>query len=304
MSKSHWTILAFLLAGSLGWSQAGDAEAELQAGLRAFQQQQYQQALQSFRRIIDEQAVQAPDAEYWSAMAYMALEMLQDADRALEHYLARYPSHALAAEAHYQKTRLLFMEHDYENALQASYEFIRSNPGSPLAPNAYFWIGESLYSLGRLEEAERVFAKVLREYPQSYKVEAASYRLSLLEFKKREEELLRLLKWSHEEFLRAVEEYQRREKSYDQALAAYQQRVGSPAERQAEAKALEDMKAENASLKGRVQQLEAQTAGQAQQAEQKAGELAELEKALALKAQALALKESLLLRYERAEGQN
>jgi TolA-binding protein len=234
----------------------------------------------------------------------MALEMLEDADRTLEHYLARYPSHALAVEAHYQKTRLLFLEHDYENALAASYEFIRSNPGSALVPNAYFWIGESLYSLGRLEEAERVFAKVVREYPQSYKVEAASYRLSLLEFKKREEELLRLLKWSHEEFLRTVEEYQRREKSYEQALAAYQQRVGSPAERQAEAKALEDMKAENASLKGRVQQLEAQTAGQAQQAEQKAGELAELEKALALKAQALALKESLLLRYERAEGQN
>jgi TolA-binding protein len=297
-------MLAFLLAASLASPQARDAEAELKAGLAAFQQQQYQQALSSFRRIIDDQAAQAPDAEYWSAMAYMALEMLEDADRTLEHYLARYPSHALAVEAHYQKTRLLFLEHDYENALAASYEFIRSNPGSALVPNAYFWIGESLYSLGRLEEAERVFAKVVREYPQSYKVEAASYRLSLLEFKKREEELLRLLKWSHEEFLRTVEEYQRREKSYEQALAAYQQRVGSPAERQAEAKALEDMKAENASLKGRVQQLEAQTAGQAQQAEQKAGELAELEKALALKAQALALKESLLLRYERAEGQN
>ncbi len=304
MSRSHWTIFAFLLAGSLCWSQGGNTEAELQAGLRAFQQQQYQQALQSFRRIIDEQAAQAPDAEYWSAMAYMALEMLEDADRTLEHYLALYPSHALASEAHYQKTRLLFMEHDYENALQASYEFIRSNPGSPLVPNAYFWIGESLYSLGRLEEAERVFAKVVREYPQSYKVEAASYRLSLLEFKKREEELLRLLKWSHEEFLRTVEEYQRREKSYEQALASYQQRTGSPEQRQAEARALEELKAENTSLRGRLQLVEAQAAGQAQQAAQKAGELAEMEKSLALKAQALALKESLLLRYERAEGQN
>jgi hypothetical protein len=171
-------------------------------------------------------------------------------------------------------------------------------------PNAYFWIGESLYSLGRLEEAERVFAKVLRDYPQSYKAEAASYRLSLLEFKKREEELLRLLKWSHEEFLRTVEEYKRREKAYDQALAAYQQRVGSPEQRQAEAKALEELKAENTSLRGKLQLLETQAAGEARQAEQKASQLADLEKTLALKAQALALKESLLLRYERAEGQN
>jgi tetratricopeptide (TPR) repeat protein len=171
-------------------------------------------------------------------------------------------------------------------------------------PNAYFWIGESLYSLGRLEEAERVFAKVLRDYPQSYKVEAASYRLSLVEFKKREEELLRLLKWSHEEFLRAVEEYQRREKTYEQALAAYQQRTGSPEQRQAEARALEELKTENSSLRGKLQLLEAQAAGQGQEAQERARQLAELEKALALKAQALDLKESLLLRYERAEGQN
>jgi tetratricopeptide (TPR) repeat protein len=171
-------------------------------------------------------------------------------------------------------------------------------------PNAYFWIGESLYSLGRLEEAERVFARVLRDYPQSYKVEAASYRLSLLEFKKREEELLRLLKWSHEEFLRTVEEYQRREKAYEQALAAYQQRTGGAEQRQAEARALEELKAENTALRGRLQLVETQAAGEAQEKQEKARQLADLEKALALKAEALALKESLLLRYERAEGQN
>lgn len=305
MGRSHLAILAFLvLAAVQGRAQARDAQAELQAGLAAFQQQQYQQALQSFRRIIDEEADQAPDAEYWSAMAYMALEMLDEADRALEHYLARFPGHVLAGEAQYQKTRLLFLERDYENALQASYEFIRSNPGSAYVPNAYFWIGESLYSLGRLEEAERIFAKVLRDYPQSYKVEAASYRLSLLEFKKREEELLRLLKWSHEEFLRAVEEYQRREKTYEQALSAYQQRSGSQEQRQAELKALEELKAENAALRARLQQLETQGLAAAQEQQEKARQLADLEKALALKAEALALKQSLLLGYERTEGQN
>ena len=305
MGRSHLAILAFLiLATAQGRAQARDAQAELQAGLQAFQQQQYQQALQSFRRIIDEEADQAPDAEYWSAMAYMALEMLDEADRALEHYLARYPGHALAGEAHYQKTRLLFLERDYENALQASYEFIRSNPGSAYVPNAYFWIGESLYSLGRLEEAERIFAKVLRDYPRSYKVEAASYRLSLLEFKKREEELLRLLKWSHEEFLRAVEEYQRREKTYEQALSAYQQRTGSQEQRQADLKALEELKAENAALRARLQQMETQGLAATQEQQEKARQLADLEKALALKAEALALKQSLLLGYERTEGQN
>ncbi len=73
MSRSHLTFFAFLLlVAPPGWPQARNAEAELQAGLQAFQQEQYQQALQSFRRIIDDEAAQAPEADYWSAMAYMA----------------------------------------------------------------------------------------------------------------------------------------------------------------------------------------------------------------------------------------
>jgi chromosome segregation ATPase len=40
-----------------------------------------------------------------------------------------------------------------------------------------------------------------------------------------ETELLALLKWSHEESLKTMEEYQRREHSYDQALIAYQKRI-------------------------------------------------------------------------------
>lgn len=310
MSRCHpaAAIVVFLLFfGPFGWSQSKSAEAELQAGLLAFRQEQYQQALQSFRGVIADRdaSALAPDAYFWSAMAYMALEMLEEADRALEHFLARYPGHPLASEAQYHKIRLLFLERDFENALQASQDFIRRNPDSSFVPNAYFWIGESLFSLGRLEEAERVFAKVVQDYPRSFKVEAARYRLSLVEFKKREEELLRLLKWSHEEFLRTVEEFQRREKAYEQALTAYQRRLAAGASEQnqqaGDPKALEELRAENAALRGRLQLLGSQAAGDAGA---KAGELADLERALALKAEALGLKESLLLRYEKVEGKD
>jgi TolA-binding protein len=310
MSRCHpaaGIVVFLLLLGPFGWSQSKSAEAELHAGLLAFRQEQYQQALQSFRGVIADRdaSALAPDAHFWSAMAYMALDMLEEAGRTLEHFLARYPGHPLESEAQYQKTRLLFLERDFENALQASQDFIQRNPDSSFVPNAYFWIGESLFSLGRLEEAERVFAKVVQDYPRSFKVEAARYRLSLVEFKKREEELLRLLKWSHEEFLRTVEEFQRREKAYEQALAAYQRRLTAGASEQkqqaGEPKALEELRAENAALRGRLQLLESQAAGDTGV---KAGELADLEKALALKAEALALKESLLLRYEKVEGKD
>jgi tetratricopeptide (TPR) repeat protein len=90
---------------------------------------------------------------------------------------------------------------------------------------AFYWIGECLYSLGLLDKAGEVFSVIIEQYPQSAKYEAASYRIALINQKKIESELLDLLKWSHEESLKTMEEYQRRERSYDQALVAYQKRI-------------------------------------------------------------------------------
>jgi tetratricopeptide (TPR) repeat protein len=90
---------------------------------------------------------------------------------------------------------------------------------------ALYWIGESLFSMGQLDRAHEIFTVITTEYPQSVKYEAASYRLSLINQKKVEGELLRLLQWSHEESLKTVEDYQRRERSYDQAIIAYQKRI-------------------------------------------------------------------------------
>jgi hypothetical protein len=45
--------------------------------------------------------------------------------------------------------------------------------------------------------------------------------------RKKEVELTKLLKFSHEELLRSVQEYQNREKAYVQAIETYQKRLGS-----------------------------------------------------------------------------
>ncbi|MDR1908449.1 MAG: tetratricopeptide repeat protein, partial [Spirochaetaceae bacterium] len=92
-------------------------------------------------------------------------------------------------------------------------------------PAALYWMGECLYSLGQLDRAQDIFSLIVEQYPQSVKYEASSYRLALINQKKIEVELLAILKWSHEESLKTVEEYQRRERSYDQAIIAYQRRI-------------------------------------------------------------------------------
>jgi tetratricopeptide (TPR) repeat protein len=90
---------------------------------------------------------------------------------------------------------------------------------------AYFWMGECLYSMGQLEEAEKFYSWVLAKYPASPKVEISSYRMDLIKRKKIETELLSLLKWSHEESLRTSEENQLKIKTYENTLNAYQKRV-------------------------------------------------------------------------------
>jgi tetratricopeptide (TPR) repeat protein len=92
-------------------------------------------------------------------------------------------------------------------------------------PAGLYWMGECLYSLGQLEAAQEFFLSIMNEFPYSVKYEAASYRVALISQKKIEAELLSILKWTHEESLKTVEEYQRRERSYDQAIIAYQKRI-------------------------------------------------------------------------------
>ena len=79
--------------------------------------------------------------------------------------------------------------------------------------------------LGRLEEAERAFTAVTQNYPSSVKVEAATYRIALIGLEYRQRELLKLLTWSHEESLRSVEDFRRREKAYESSIALYQKQI-------------------------------------------------------------------------------
>jgi tetratricopeptide (TPR) repeat protein len=252
------------------------------------------------------------DAYYWVSRAYLAIGNYEEAARNLEYFLANFPAHPSFPDALYQKGRLLYLQGDPENSILVLEQFLTEYPDAELAGSAYFWLGECLFSLGQLDEAARVFNTVMREYPKSVKLEASRYRLSLIEFKKRENELLRLLKWSHEEALKSVEEFRRREKAYEQAIAVYQRKLSSPTApdtpiADAEtAAALEQLSAENEALKGTIASLETQLKTQGEAAEGQTDETAaqlqqrlesieSREKALQMKTDALTVKEALLL---------
>ncbi len=203
-------------------------------GLTAFSKADYTTALLRFRELTIHPGdpmfqPYAADGYFWVAKSAMALNRLDEAQRNLEYFLMNYPKLPAFVEASYLKGRLLFMQQDYQSAIQVFQKFISQFSTSPFIANAYYWSGESLYILGQFDSAKKLFLAVVDNFPTSYRVDAARYHLSLIDQKKREEELLKLLQWSHEEALRSLDDYQNQIRTYKEAIAAYQKRLaGQP----------------------------------------------------------------------------
>jgi TolA-binding protein len=312
-------ILLVLGAAALP-AQEGRSATDLQDGVALFKNAQYDKAIIIFRGVLLDSSPEAPKAEayLWIAKSYLALGKLEDAARNVELLLAGSPASPDYPEALYQKGRILFLQEEYESSILVLQGFISRYPQSPFVPNAYFWVGECLYSLGRLDEASAIYRTIVRDYPTSFKVEASQYRISLIDIARREVQLSKLLKWSHEDFLKSMEDFQRREKTYAQAIESYQKKLSSNETAQYQAaiadltKQLEKKTTEAGQLAAQVRDLKAaaasagaaqapQVTGTQQSASQveAAGRVVRL---LAIKQEALSLKASYLDWLERNGG--
>ncbi len=218
------TVFLVLTAFS-AYAQTGNQF--LDKGISSFGKGKYNESLSSFRDVVIDSNFKDyhPDAYFWIAKSYIALRQLDNAEENLEFFILNYPDHKYYQEALYQKGRLMFLQEDYENCIQECHHFLELYPESVYAANAYYWTAESLYNLGRLDEAESLFSHIVYNFPASYKVESANYRLGLIEQKYREESLVELLKLTHEEYLKSIEEFQVREKTYENALDSYQKKL-------------------------------------------------------------------------------
>ncbi|MFP4372869.1 MAG: tetratricopeptide repeat protein [Spirochaetaceae bacterium] len=247
--------VALLLATISALAQDTDpARRILEEGLEDFRNGNYEQAMVTFRELLsspDADAYRA-DAYFWIGRSALAAGRLDEAAENLEYYLQNHPDHRFAPEARYQRGRLLYLQEDYRQSIRALEDFIDRHPDSRFLPNAYYWIGESLYALGRFDRAAEVFRTVTAEYPESYRAEAAEYRLSVIELNRREVSLLKLLRWSHQEYLNAVDEFEQRERTYEEALSEYRERLRRLAS--------DDFRAELDRLSERVSELEAELA--------------------------------------------
>jgi TolA-binding protein len=240
-------------------AQSSGGSSDLKDGIEQFKIGRYDKAILLFHNVIldPSSSAQKPAAYLLIAKSYMAIGKLPEAEQNLEFYLANYTGGQEYEEALYQKGRLLFMQEDFESSIKVIQSFIAAYPKSSLLPSAWFWAGECLYSLGRLDDALAVYQKIVTDYPSSVKTEASQYKISLIQLRKKEVELSKLLKWSHEDFLKSVEEYQNREKAYEQAIQSYQKRLAASTAED-DRKTIAALQRELASKSEEVKQLQAQ----------------------------------------------
>ncbi len=225
--KNKFFVILFILINVYIFAQSLNGNKIMESGLNNFSSGNYTLALSDLRNIIlnsNNEALHGT-AYYWIARCYMAQNLLGKAENNLDFFIQNFSDNNLYPDAVYQKARLLYRTGEYDSSVQIFYKFIESYGDHPYISNSYFWIAESLYSLGHLEEAKIIYSMIIREYPNSYKLEASRYKLSLITLKFRENELLKLLKISHEEYLRTLEDFQRREKTYEQSISDYQRKL-------------------------------------------------------------------------------
>ena len=225
LSRLFFLILLFFTLNPSLFPQS-EFYSNYEKGREAYLNNLYDRALTYFENALSESSSEyRPLIYYWTGQSHMALGNYSNAEKIFDIIISDYPDTQESVNSLYQKGRIAFKNNDYEETIDKMHSFLDISGDNSLNGNAYFWIGESLFFLGHKKDALFFYNKVITDYPESYKYEASSYRSELVKLGEREEELLKLLKWSHEESLRERELFIKKEKEYKQAVLAYQRKL-------------------------------------------------------------------------------
>jgi len=211
-----------------------------QNGALLYRDGRWQEAAGEFRyaQEIAENRDDWEQALYWVILTELAIGDYGSAIRDMDELDRFAPNSIYARDMVYHRARTYFNQGFFEDSLvlfrHYSDSITSDDPESADRKAAsFFWMGECLYSMGQFDEAEKFYSWVITRYPASPKFEISSYRVDLIKQKKIENELLALLRWSHEESLRTSEEYQRIIKTYENTLNAYQRQISELTQAQA-----------------------------------------------------------------------
>jgi len=232
----------FLLSAGISTAQSNnqvDYLRRIQNGAQLYDLSRWYESAVEFRRA-QEIAGNINDwsqALYWVILSELAYSDYGSALRDMDELQRVAPNSSFNRDMLYHRARVYYNQGFFDEALLLFRRFTDvisddDNEAADRKAAAFFWMGECLYSMSRLDEAESFYSWVITTYPESPKFEASSFRIDLIRQKKIEAELLALLQWSHEESLRTSEDYQRQIRTYEYTINSYQRRIAELTQRQ------------------------------------------------------------------------
>ncbi|MFC7333291.1 tol-pal system protein YbgF [Rhodocista pekingensis] len=84
-----------------------------------------------------------------------------------------------SAQEQYDYAFNLTRQGDYAGAERAFTQFLAQHPTHQLAPNAQYWLGETLYVRNKYKESARAFAEGYKKYPKSNKAPDSLLKLAM-----------------------------------------------------------------------------------------------------------------------------
>ena len=116
-------------------------------------------------------------AAYDAALAAVRADQYADSAQRFAAFLQQYPDSALAPNAYYWMGESYYVTQNYALALQAFKVVVTRYPDSPKTPGALLKLGYSQDGLKQREAAEATLRDVIKRYPNSDAAEQAQSRL-------------------------------------------------------------------------------------------------------------------------------
>lgn len=89
------------------------------------------------------------------------------------------PVQSITGAADYDGAYLAFISGDFIGAEEGFRTFVEQSPNDELAPNAHYWLGESLLAQDKFNEAAEVFLETNRQFPEGPKAPESLLKLGV-----------------------------------------------------------------------------------------------------------------------------
>lgn len=125
-------------------------------------------------------AAETPDKAYERGLKLLKEKDYTGAQKALESFLAKYPSHKLADHAQYWLGEIHYAKGDWAKAILEFDKVIKNYPGGGKVAAAMLKQGFSFDQLGSTNEARVLLKAVVDKYPASKEADLASKKLATM----------------------------------------------------------------------------------------------------------------------------